>query len=119
MRHFTDSNCVQILAPLFGNSDVGACFMEGQHIGHVAKDCAKVLARLMDAGFEAVASTAVDSSDNCNAFTLSCCLSYSDTNRSKLGYEIDIVVNSDNSSVWIDTFFQFLCDHGLKPILIA
>jgi hypothetical protein len=41
---------VQILAPLVGGDTGGNVFREGQHVGHIARECAEVLAPLLDNG---------------------------------------------------------------------
>ena len=73
----------------------------------------------MDAGFEADSASSTDSSIYGFAFLFSVCLTYSDTNRSKVGYDIDIIVHSDNSILWTNSLLLFLHDQGLKPVLIA
>ena len=113
-----DANCIQIRAPLFGSDFEGANFEHGQHIGHVTKECAKVLAKLMDEGFEATAASSFENPVYMTGYEFSALLTYTDTNRSKSGYDIDIIVHSDNSTSWINAMFLFLSDQGLKPILL-
>lgn len=72
----TDSNCIQINAPLSGGNLEGARFEHGQHIGHVARECAAELAILMDEGFE--------NSNYRTGFSFFISFSYSDSNRSKI-----------------------------------
>ena len=116
-----DPNCIQIRAPLFGNNVEGAHFEHGQHIGHVAKECAKILSKLMDSGFEAISATASSSEDfkYMNDYQFSAMLTYTDTNRSKLGYDIDIIVHSNKSASWINAMFSFLDHEGLEPALMT
>ena len=72
----------------------------------------------MDAGFGAVPySSAI--TDSYISFMFSCALNYCDTNRSKLGYDVDIIVHSNHSATWINSLFLFLRQQGMKPVLIA
>ena len=112
-------NCIQIRAPLFGSNVEGARFEHGQHIGHVAKECAQVLAKLMDAGFEAIKDSSSVNTYYMTDYQFSAMLTYTDTNRSKLGYDIDIIVHSNKSASWIDAMFLFLHHQGLEPVLMT
>ena len=113
-----DANCIQIRAPLFGSNVEGANFEHGEHVGHVAKECAAVLAKLMDAGFEAITATPSVNSDYIIDYQFSAMLSYTDTNRSKLGYDIDIIVHSNKSASWVDAMFLFLHHQGFEPVMM-
>lgn len=114
---FVDANCIEIRAPLIGGDVNGAIFNHGQHIGHVAKDCARVMAHLMDAGHHG-SSVSSDCCTYYSGFLFKLELSYSDTNRTKLGYDVDIIVCSENSAPWVASLFSLLRDEGLKPSLI-
>lgn len=107
----TDSNCIQINAPLSGGNLEGARFEHGQHIGHVARECAAELAILMDEGFE--------NSNYRTGFSFFISFSYSDSNRSKSGYDVDLIVQSNNSSAWITSLMLHLTEKGFKPDLIV
>ena len=113
-----DANCIQIRAPLFGSNVEGANFEHGQHIRHVAKECATVLAKLMDAGFEAITATPSVNSDYITDYQFSAMLSYTDTNRSKSGYDIDIIVHSNKSASWVNAMFLFLHHQGFEPVMM-
>lgn len=63
----------------------------GQHIGHIARNCSEVLSPLMDGG---LVSDSCDT-DDCHydsGFVFQCHLSSSDTNESKGGNPVDIIV---------------------------
>ena len=85
----------------------------------MAKECAKVLAELMDAGFEATSESGTIHSDYTTDFLFSAMLTYTDTNRSKLGYDVDIVVHTTKSASWINAMFSYLHHQGLKPALMT
>lgn len=115
-----DKNCVQLRAPHFGNNEEGASFEPEQHIGHLAKDCAKEIAELMDKGFNYQSPNLADNSSySTSGFYFTAVLTYCDSNRSKLGYDIDVVVHTNNSALWIGTLLLFLRGKGLKPIMIV
>lgn len=69
----------------------------------------------MDAGFESDDSSITDCCEYEAGFLFTALLHYCDTNRSKLGYDIDIVVHSNNSTPWIDSLMLYLHGKGLKP----
>ena len=75
----------------------------------------------MDSGFEAISATASSSKDfkYMNDYQFSAMLTYTDTNRSKLGYDIDIIVHSNKSASWINAMFSFLHHEGLEPALMT
>ena len=72
----------------------------------------------MDAGFEGNPSSATDCSRYRSGCLFVVLLSYNDTNRSKLGYDIDIVVQSNNSTTWIDSLMLYMHEKGLNPTRI-
>lgn len=72
----------------------------------------------MDAGFDISPSIKTECSNYNSVFLFVVLLSYSDTNRSKQGYDIDIIVQSDNSIAWIDSLMLYLCEKGLNPTRI-
>jgi hypothetical protein len=115
-----DKNCIQLRAPLLGSDAEGASFVPGQHFGHLAKDCAKAIAELMDKGFDFQSPNLADNSAySSSGFYFTAVLSYCDSNRSKLGYDLDLIVHSENSTFWLSSFLVFLRGEGLKPILIV
>lgn len=115
-----DKNCIQLRAPLFGSDEERASFVPGQHFGHLAKDCAKAIAELMDKGFHFQSPNLADNSSySTTGFYFTAVLNYCDSNRSKLGYDLDIIVHTDNSALWLNTLVAFLRGKGLKPIVIA
>ena len=89
----------------------------GQHIGHIARNCSEVLSPLMDGGLP---SDSCDS-DNCiydSGFVFQCHLSSNDTNKSKDGYPVDIIVLSNNSASWVLQLHKYFLERGFPPILI-
>jgi hypothetical protein len=115
-----DKNCIQLRAPLFGSDVEGASFVPGQHFGHLAKDCAKAIAELMDKGFHFRSPHLADNSSyGTTGSYFTAVLTYCDSNRSKLGYDLDVIVHTDDSTLWWNTLLVFLRGKGLKPVLIA
>ena len=74
---------------------------------------------LIDAGFESSPSIKTEFSNYNSEFLFIVLLSYSNTNRSKQGYDIDIIVQSDNSSAWRDSLMLYMSEKGLSAILIV
>ena len=103
-------NCIQIIAPLEEDLREGVSYVPGQHIGHLAKECSAVLAGFMDHG----TTDSVYGID----FMFTCLISYCDSNRSTVGYEIDVILQTDNSSLWINGMTRYLMKKGLKPTII-
>ena len=84
----TDSNCIQILAPVDSTEESKETFICNEHIGLISREFSVVIAPLLDQF----------ASSNNVAFKLS--LLYSDTNHSRVGYDLDLVVCcKDNSHV--------------------
>ena len=77
-----------------------------------------VLAKLMDAGFEAITATRTANSDYVTDYQFSAIL-FTDTNRSKLGYDLGIIVHSNKSDSWVDAIFLFLHHQGLEPVMMV
>lgn len=109
---------MQILAPQIGGSSGGNIFTAGQHVGHVARECSEVLAPLMDDGF---VSDSCDSDDfNYNSgFRLECHLLSNDTNKTKKGYPVSIIVLSNNSSSWVHCLAIMFSDSGFPPTVLV
>lgn len=70
----------------------------------------------MDAGFECDHASSTDCCEYESGFLFTVLLRYCDTNRSKLGYDVDIIVHSDNSTSWISSLMLHLELKGLKPV---
>lgn len=102
------------MAPLAGGEGKGNKYDPGQQIGHIARDCSAVLSPLMDGGF-------VGDSDNYHydsGFVFQCHLSSNDTNKSKSGYPVDIIVLSDNSVSWVLQLCNYFLERGFPSIVI-
>jgi hypothetical protein len=114
----TDRNCIQILAPLVGGDTGGNVYKEGQHIGHIARECAEVLAPLLDRGFVGD-SCATDDFRYNSGFILECHLQSTDSNKSKKGYPVSIVVLSNNSAPWVQCLATMFFENGFPPIVVV
>lgn len=73
-----------------------------EHIGHLSKNVSSLLAPIID-------------SDVSGCHLLRCHLVYCDTNHSRAGYEVDIVITSDHSVEDSEIFFTDLCALDLNP----
>ena len=113
---FVDPNCIQILAPTEIRPDKGDNFAPGQHMGHVSKDCASILAHLMDEGYRCE-SVVGDDYAYLSGFVVVCTLSSTNSNRSAAGYPIDIVFFSNNSAKWVHCLADFLRSSNFVPVI--
>lgn len=97
-----DVNCIQLLAPSRYVDVSQGSFIPGQHIGHISRNFAAILAPLIDD----------------HHLTLSCYahLVYGDTNHSRVGYDIDVVVLSSNSTEFNELLFLKFSELNLNPI---
>ena len=108
---------MKIIAPMEERKDEGDSFIPGQHVGHVARECAAVLAKLMDEGF-ACECAACDSLEYLSGFTIACILSNCCSNRSTAGYPIEIVFFSNISPEWVNSLANFLSENAFKPTIM-
>ena len=109
---------MQILAPLEGGATGGNVYTPGQRFGHVARECAAVLAPLMKNGF---VSRSCDS-DDCNyesGFTFECHLLSNDTNKSKKGYPVSIIICSNNSASWVHCLATIFSEKGFPSTVLV
>ena len=83
----TDKKCIQVLAPAVESDKQaeGEFYAVGEHIGHLDRISASILAPFFDDL----------SSDVCK---FQCHLLYSDTNHSRSGYDVDIVLSCNGTS---------------------
>ena len=82
-----DSNCIQLL-------------YEREHIGYLDKDTVKVLSGLMDSSDpESIFHNRLDGKNNVYStdFNMYCLLSYEDTSHRPQGYEVEVVIETNNS----------------------
>lgn len=107
---------MQILAPLGGGDTGGNIYRDGQHFGHIARECAEVLAPLMDQGFVGDSST-TDDYFYISGFVLECHLLSNDTNKSKKGYPVSIFVFSNNSESWVQCLATVFTQNGFPPTI--
>ena len=99
----SDSNCVQILAPTNAVPQLPASFNPGERIGNISRDAAQIMSEYMDEGKELF-----DKNDIYGKTFLFVCRLREDTNHTKGGYAIDIVVLSINGEAWTDLFIEVL-----------
>lgn len=109
---------MQILAPQLGGSIGGNKYTAGQHFGHVARECSAVLAPLMDSGF---VSDSCDGDDYnyMSGFSLECHLISNDTNKTKKGYPVSIIVLSNNSASWVRHLATIFSENGFPPTVLV
>lgn len=113
-----DCNCVQILAPEFGGGVRGNVYVAGQHFGHIARECSEVLAPLFDDGFVGDSCHCDDFHYN-SGFTFECHLLSNDTNKSKKGYPVSIIVLSNNSASWVHCLATMFSEKGFPPTVLV
>ena len=77
-------------------------FIPGQHIGHISRNFASILAPLID--------------DHHLTLSFYAHLVYGDTNHSRVGYDIDVVVLSSNSKEFNELLFVQFSELKLNPI---
>lgn len=102
----TDSNCIQILAPIDSPPTPPSTYVLGERIGNVSREVALVLASLMDV--ENV------SLPECNAYELGFrfqCQVEEDSHHKAEEY---ITVYSSNSDILTDKMFDILNTQGLN-----
>lgn len=109
---------MQILAPQLGRGSRGNIYAAGQNFGHVARECSEVLAPLMNNGFVG---------DSCDSdyfaynsgFRLECHLLSTDTNKTKKGYPVCIIVLSNKSPSWVQCLATMLSEYGFPPSVLV
>ena len=99
-----DVNCVQVLAPstACGTSAFGGHYAAGEHIDHLNRQSASVIAPLFD-------------EPSGGEYLLQCHLLYSDTNHSRAGYDVDVVITSLNYVDANELLFNSLQEQNLNP----
>lgn len=102
--YFIDANCIQLLAPSSHvNIDQGI-FSAGEHIGHISRSFAEILAPLLD-------KHPLD-------LSLQGHLMYTDTNHTRLGFDLDIIVLSSMTEEFNKSIFLKFCEMNLNPSMI-
>ena len=101
---FIDANCIELLAPKKFVEPSQGNFIPGEHIGHISKNFAEILAPTIDKHYLTVSFQGH--------------LVHSDTNHTRLGYDIDIIVLSNNTEEFNQTMFQKFCEMNLDPTRI-
>jgi hypothetical protein len=88
-------------------------------MGNLSRETAAVLSPLIDNGYlPDTSEEETDVSTYLLGFKIHCLLSYSPSNRSTNGYELDVVIESENSSFWISSLAAFLTRQGLAPEIL-
>lgn len=88
-----------------------ASFDPSERIGNVSRDAAQIMSEYMDKGKELV-----DDNDIYGKTFLSVCRLREDTNHTRGGYAIDIIVLSINADAWTDLFIEVLEKKNLNCI---
>ena len=108
---FTDSKCVQILAPQDTAAVFPANYLLGERLGNVSREVAAVLADLMD-----IKNLLLD---ECNVYDVGfkfVCELVEDTNHKREGFLIRILVYSLNSDLWTKKMFDILKTKKIKAL---
>ena len=124
----TDFNCIQILAPIDGGTSNGNTYISLQRVGNLDRKCAAILSPLMDRGFTRIIDTGNNSPheigrppDNTaygEGFSFLCLLSSCASNRSKKGFVVEIVIQSNNSALWVQCLANYLSDNDFPPKIL-
>ena len=101
-----DPNCLQIRAPASKDGKNLGHFELKEHIGHVKKEFTSLLAPI------------VDLHDGNADIAFHVILNYSDTNHSRVGYEVDIVVMTNCSTTFNEQLIQQFIVANLDPRII-
>lgn len=112
--HRIDANNVMILAPGDVVPVMPANYGSEEHIGNLCREHAKILARHMDSGSSFLACNI----DDCNTYSegyIFTCTLLEDTNHTASGYAVQINVCTNNSKLWIQSFFDHLSQIDLNP----
>jgi hypothetical protein len=105
------------MAPLVGGDTGGNVFREGQRVGNIARECAEVLAPLLDNGFVGD-SCDTDDFHYKSGFIFEYHLVSNDTNKSKKGYSVSIIVLSNNSASWVQCLATMFSEKGFPPVVV-
>lgn len=101
--NFADVNCIQVLAPSIacGDNAFGGFYTSGEHIGHLSREYSCAIAEFLD-------------DDKTGCFLFQCHLAYSDTNHTRAGYDVELIISSD-SKEGVDQLFSTLEALNLNP----
>ena len=101
---YLDANCIQILAPMIACEDnvVGGFYAPGEHIGHLSRHFASLISLLFD-------------DSKYSSFEIHCHLLYIDSNHSRAGYAVDVVITSTLIHEENDKLFISLEAKNLNP----
>ena len=103
-----DANCVQVLVPAAiarnacSNSAFGGYYAAEEHIGHLNRHSASVIAPLFDEA-------------RSGDYLLQCHLLYCDTNHSRAGYDVDVIITSVKAFGENEMLYNSLQEQNLNP----
>lgn len=103
---FLDPNCIHIRAPSSKEGSNLGNFDVKEHIGHLKKEYSSLFAPIFDQ---------YELNDD---VTFHIHLNYSDTNHSRVGYDVDVVVMSDCSITFNEQLIQKFFEAALNPRII-
>ena len=98
-----DVNCIQVLAPEEINESNCGIFNPGEHIGHLTKDFSSLIAPILDMCEDLLYPA------------FECHLQYSDTNYTRVGYDVDIIIRICPYSKYTQDLFDQLEELKLNP----
>ena len=101
---YLDANCIQILAPKIACEDniVGGFYAPGEHIGHLSRHFASLISPFFD-------------ESKYSSCEIHCHLLYNDSNHSRAGYAVDVVIISTLTPQENDLLFISLEAENLNP----
>lgn len=99
----TDPNCIQIRAPRDFNDQNQGVYCPGEHIGHLTKDFSSKIAPILVL-CEAAYYPAFE-----------CHLQYTDTNHSRAGYDVDVIIRNFQTTMSNQELFRLLEGLHLSP----
>lgn len=94
---------MQVRAPNALNDQNRGVFTPGEHLGHITKDFSSLIAPILDM------------CENASYPAFECLLQYSDTNHSRAGYDVDIIIRSIQNSVSNHNIYRQLEELQLSP----
>ena len=100
---FSDVNCIQVRAPQENSESNCGIFNPGEHIGHITKEFSFLIAPILDM-CEDLPNPAFE-----------CHLQYSDTNHTRFGYDVDVVITICQYSKYNQDLFYRLEELKLNP----
>ena len=112
-----DANNVMILAPSDVDAVSPANYSSEEHIGNLCREHAKLIAKYMDFGSFSLYCDESDCNQYSDGYLFTCTLLES-TNHTATGYEIQINVWSNNSKMWIDSFYDILLENNINPEIL-